>query len=63
MSRRDLLLLTCLVYVHIFIASFFPSFIYDLLKISVFFFVETKLTKGTVWRTSPVLKYNFKERD
>ena len=64
LSRRHSLLLTCLVYINISAASFFPSFIYGILIDICFGFEETKLTKGKLCRElRPVLKYNFKKRD
>ena len=60
LSLRDLLLLTCLAYINISVASFFPSFIYDFL----IHFDETKLTNGKLHgELQPVLKYYIKERD
>ena len=51
LSSRDLLLLTCLVYINISIASSFSFF-------------SSKLTKGKLYGELRLfLKYNFKERD
>ena len=64
LSRIDLPLLTCLVYINISIATSFPSFIYDFVIHFCLGFVKTKLTKVKLHKElQPVLKYNFKERD
>ena len=61
LSRRDLPLLTCLVYINISVASFFHSFFYDFFMHICFGFDETKLTKGKLYgELRAVLKYNFK---
>ena len=63
LSRRDLLLVTCLAYIKISVASSFSFFIYNLFIPICFGFDETKLTKGKLYREiPPVPKYNFKER-
>ena len=66
LNRRDLLLLSCLVYSNISEASskvLFPSFIYDFF-IHICFGFETKLANGKLSvELRPVLKYNLKEQD
>ena len=54
LSRRNLLLLTCLVYITIYVTSSFSSFIYGFLIHMCFGFDETELSyKGKIiWRTS-----------
>ena len=63
LRRRDLLLLTCLVYINISLASFFPFFICNFFIHVCFGFDETKLTNrrlyGELWS---VLNYYIKER-
>ena len=61
---KKLLLLTCLNYIIISMASFLLSLIYDSFKDLCFGFEETKLTQGKLYgELRPVLKYNFKEQD
>ena len=54
LSRRNLLLLTCLVYINIYVTSSFSSFICGFLIHMCFGFDETELSyKGKIiWRTS-----------
>ena len=63
LSRRNLLLLTCLVYVNIFLANSFTFFHLSLFIQICFGFDETKLAKAKLYgELRSVLNYNFKER-
>ena len=62
LSRRDLLLLTCLVQINTSV-SFFQSFIYDFFMRIYFDFDETKLTNVKLYGELRPVKYYIKELD